>query len=69
MDEPLSNRRRRVAAGAAAGARVRRPRRPARGAPGERRGEHGDTVHLTFSPDTLRLYDAQSHAALGVREA
>jgi hypothetical protein len=26
-------------------------------------------LHLTFSPDTLRLYDAQSHAALGAREA
>jgi len=34
-------------------------------APATFRARPGDTVHLTFSPDTLRLYDAQSHDTLG----
>jgi hypothetical protein len=38
-------------------------------APATFRPRPGDLVHLTFSPDTLRLYGAQSHAALGAREA
>jgi multiple sugar transport system ATP-binding protein len=33
-------------------------------APATFRARPGDTVHLAFTTDTLRLYDAQSHAAL-----
>ena len=33
-------------------------------APATFRARPGDTVHLTFTPETLRLYDAESHEAL-----
>jgi hypothetical protein len=33
-------------------------------APATFRARPGDTVHLSFRPETLRLYDADTHDAL-----